>query len=474
MPEPDRTGPDPRRVRHHPDLARELDLLRIHAAAGTRKAKVTVHDLARLTGLPRSTLHSYVTGQTLAPAAVLDRIVIALGANSTEQREWSEAWYRLHTTEPAPIGRTAPALLVPPARIRGFTGRAKEFGQLDDLAGEVVAHAGLVIAAVCGGPGTGKTALVTQWAHRGGERFPDGCLYLDLRGYDQDPPVPVDDALATLMGILAPGDEVPADPAVRAARYRSLLAGRRMLVVLDNAVDSGHVRPLLPGTDTCMVVVTSRDRLVGLVARDGARRVQLGALPRPAAVDLLGTLIGAERVAIEPAAAGSIAGLCAGLPLALRIAAERIDSGGDRSLADAAAEFAIEPLDWLTAGGDARTDLRAVLCWSYHRLAAADPLAAMAFQQLGGTAASGFTAADAAGAVGVPVVRARRLVDVLERAHLVEPLSQGRYQMHGLLRAYAAELAIDFDSRLVRPQRAVGAPGSGPASPSGRLSSGRV
>lgn len=468
-------------MRRQPDLARELDLLRIRAAAGTRKARVTVHDLARLTGLPRSTLHSYVTGQTLAPAAVLDRIVIALGASGTEQREWSEAWYQLQTTESAPIGRTAPAPLVPPARIRGFTGRAKEFGQLDALAAEVAAHAGLVIAAVCGGPGTGKTALVTEWAHRGGERFPDGCLYLDLRGYDQDPPVPAADALATLLGILGPGDEVPADPAVRAARYRSLLASRRMLVVLDNAVDSGHVRPLLPGTDTCMVVVTSRDRLGGLVARDGAQRVLLSTLPRPEAFDLLGTLVGAERVAAEPAAASSIAGLCAGLPLALRVAAERIDSCGGRSLADAAAEFAVEPLDWLTAGGDARIDLRAVLCWSYHRLAAADPLAAMAFQQLGGTAASGFTAADAAGAVGVPVVRARRLIDVLERAHLVEPLSQGRYRMHGLLRAYAAELAIDFDSRPVRPKRAVGGgarsvgtPGSGPTSPSGWLSSGRV
>ncbi|MFC0430696.1 helix-turn-helix transcriptional regulator [Kutzneria buriramensis] len=450
MPEPTRTGPDPRRIRRQPELARELDLLRIRAAAGTRKAKVTVHDLAQLAGLPRSTLHSYLTGQTLVPSAVLDRIVIALGASKTEQREWSEAWYRLHTTDPAPVARTAALPFVPPARIRGFTGRANEFARLDGLAGEVSPRAGLVIAAVCGGPGTGKTALVTQWAHRCGERFPDGCLYLDLRGYDQDPAMPAADALATLVGMLAPDDAVPADIGVRAARYRSLLADRRMLVVLDNAVDSGHVRPLLPGTDSCMVVVTSRDRLGGLVARDGARRIEVGALPQPDALELLGTLFGAERVAAEPAAAVAIAESCAGLPLALRVAAERIQGRAGLSLMEAAVEIGDGPLDWLAAGGDARTDLRAVLCWSYHRLAASDPLAAMVFQQLGGAPAGSFTPVDAARAVGVPVVRARCLIDVLERAHLVEPLSPGRYRMHELLRAYATELAIDFDSRPVR------------------------
>jgi hypothetical protein len=446
-------------------LVRELDLLRIRAAAGTRKAKVTVHDLAQLTGLPRSTLHSYVTGQTLVPSAVLDRIVIALGASRTEQREWGEAWYRLHATDPGPSGRTAEALFGAPARIRGFTGRVNEFGRLDALAGEVSPRAGLVIAAVCGGPGTGKTALVTQWAHRCGERFPDGCLYVDLRGYDQDPPVPAADALATLVGMLEPSGAVPADVGVRTARYRSLLADRRMVVVLDNAADSGHVRPLLPGTDSCLVVVTSRDRLGGLVARDGARRIELGALPQPDALALLGTLVGAERVAAEPVAAAAIAQWCAGLPLALRVAAERIGSRAGLSLADAAAEIADGPLDWLTAGGDARTDMRAVLCWSYHRLAASDPLAATVFQQLGSVSAGSFTPADVARAVGVPVVRARCLIDVLERAHLVDPLSPGRYRIHALLRAYAAELAIDFDGRPLRGHAPVGAgiPGrSGP------------
>jgi hypothetical protein len=449
--ERNRTGPDPRRVRCQPDLTRELDLLRIRAAVGTRKAKVTVHDLAELTRLPRSTLHSYLTGQTLAPSAVLDRIVIALGASQSEQREWNEAWYRLRTTDSPPVdARAAPAPFGAPARVRGFTGRTAELARLDEMAGT---DGGLAVAAVCGGPGTGKTALVTQWAHRRRDRFPDGCLYLDLRGYDQDPPVSVDDALATLVGVLAPDSEAPAGADARVARYRGLVADRRMLVVLDNAVDSGQVRPLLPGTDAAMVVVTSRDRLSGLVARDGARRMEISALARPEALELLAALIGADRIAAEPAAAAAIAESCARLPLALRVAAERIETRAGRWLADAAAEIGRRPLDWLTAGGDARTDLRAVLCWSYHRLAATDPLAAMVFQQMGGHPAGSFTPADAASAVGVPVDLACRLVDVLVRAHLVEPLPAGRCRMHGLLRAYAGELAIDFGDRPVRVVR---------------------
>ncbi|MEU5691809.1 helix-turn-helix domain-containing protein [Actinosynnema sp. NPDC020468] len=314
-------GPNPRRVRGLPGLARELDLLRARAAVGTMKAKVSLEDLVQSVRLPRSTLYSYLTGKTLAPSDVLDRIVVALGAEPEEQREWSEAWFRVHAGDDQPV--RAPFTL--PPVVRGFTGRVAELTALDRLlASAVRSDAGLGIAAVCGPAGVGKTALGLRWAHRVRDRFPDGCLYVDLRGRSR--PLAPSRALGVLLGCV--GEEAPSDVAVRSARYRDRLDGRRMLVLLDDAACADQVRPLLPGSSTCVVVVTSRDDLAGLVTRDGAGRIGLGPLPTPDAVALLGSLLGAQPSPADRTAAVELAERCGRLPGALREAAEVVSTHG--------------------------------------------------------------------------------------------------------------------------------------------------
>src|SRR5580658_1503587 len=223
-----------------------------------------------------------------------------------------------------PVSRPVPQEL--PADVGAFTGRRRELAELDALLPAAtapgVAPGPVVISAVSGTAGAGKTALAVHWAHRIAAHFPDGQLYVNLRGYDPEQPLGAAEALAGLLGALGvAGSDIPLGEAERAARYRSLLTGRRLLVVLDNAATEEQVRPLLPGSGSVMVVVTSRATLPGLVARDGARRLELDLLPAPDAVALLRTLIG-DRVDADPPAARALAGLCARLPLALRVAAE--------------------------------------------------------------------------------------------------------------------------------------------------------
>jgi hypothetical protein len=414
-------GPDPRQVRGLGELARELDLLRARAAAGTLRAKVSLEDLARKARLPRSTLHRYVTGKTLAPSSVLDRIVIALGATAAEQREWNEAWYRVHR-------RAVPSVhcgLPPP--IRGFTGRVQELTALDRL---VRPGNGVVLAAVTGGPGAGKTALVVHWALLARERFADGCLYVDLCGYGPGLPLEPAEALAALLGSLAPGEALPAEPAARTARYRSLLAGRRMLVLLDNALCAEQVRPLLPGAGAGMVVVTSRDDLAGLAAREGAHRIDLDVLPLPDALALLENLLGAGRASID------LAQRCGRLPLALRVAALTGSSWTD----------ADESLAWLETG-DPRTDVRTVFSWSHRVLADRDPEAAGLFRSLGRHRGLDFELATAAALGRMTVDRTRRHLTTLVRANLVQVSPADRYRLPHLLRAYAAELSAGTELR---------------------------
>ena len=266
-----------------------------------------------------------------------------------------------------------------PADVAGFTGRSVELAELDlllpaaspDGAGRAVGP--VVISAVSGTAGVGKTALAVRWAHRVAEAFPAGQLYVNLRGYDPDQPVAPGDALAGFLRALGvAGPDIPLETAERAARYRSLVAGKRLLVVLDNAAAEEQVRPLLPGSASVMVVVTSRDSLAGLVARDGARRLDLDLLPIAEAVALLRALIG-WRAEADPEAAEDLARLCARLPLALRVAAELAAARPDTPLAALAAELAGEGnrLELLDAGGDPRAAVASVFSWSYRHLPAA-------------------------------------------------------------------------------------------------------
>jgi DNA-binding SARP family transcriptional activator/tetratricopeptide (TPR) repeat protein len=349
-----------------------------------------------------------------------------------------------------------PVSVVPrelPGPVTQFVGRAAELAELTGMLELASAERPrpLVVSAISGTAGVGKTALALQWAHQVADRFPDGQLHVNLRGYDPGEPMPAADALAGFLRSLGvPERDIPAETADRAARYRSLLAGRRMLIMIDNAADVDQVRPLLPGSPSCVAVVTSRDALAGLVARDGARRLDLGLLPPAEAIGLLRALIGG-RVDAEPDAAARLAGYCTRLPLALRVAAERAAASPGVSLADVTSELADQRdrLDLLDAAGDGLSAVRAVFSWSVRHL---DDEAAHAFRLLGLHPGADFNAYAVAALADTTLRQARWLVDRLARAHLIQAVGTGRYGMHDLLRAYAADQA---DERYSEPERKV-------------------
>jgi DNA-binding SARP family transcriptional activator len=338
-----------------------------------------------------------------------------------------------------------------PADVSGFTGRTAELAELDRLLAEPA------LLCITGTAGVGKTALAVRWAHLVRDRFPGGQLYLNLRGYDPGEPADPADALAALLHALAPGAP-PAPPGLeeRAARYRTAVAGRRMLIVLDNAAGADQVRPLLPGTAGCVVVVTSRDSLAGLVALHGARRIDLDLLPRSEAVALLRRLIGA-RIDDEPDVATALAELCARLPLALRVAAELAVCRPAATLSNLVSELRPQGrFDLLGAGGDQRAAVRAVFSWSIRQLS--DP-AARTFMLLGLHPGEQFDTRAAAALVGGDHDEVCRVLDALARAHLIQQVGCHRYAMHDLLRSYAAGLArgpahgrhpVDADAALTR------------------------
>jgi DNA-binding SARP family transcriptional activator/tetratricopeptide (TPR) repeat protein len=337
-----------------------------------------------------------------------------------------------------------------PAAVANFVGRTGELETLTALLEQVDGAASTaVISAIGGTAGVGKTALAVYWAHLAVERFPDGQLYVNLRGYDPGQPVTAADALAGFLRALGvPGQDISPDEDERAARYRSLLAGKRVLVVLDNAGSVEQVRPLLPGTPACTVVVTSRDSLAGLVARDGAVRLELDLLPPDDAVSLLRALVGV-RVDADPGAAAALADRCCRLPLALRVAAELAAARPDASLAGLVDELAghRRRLDLLEAGGDSRTAVRAVFSWSYRHL---DDGAARAFRLAGLHPAADLDVYAAAALTGDTLEQSGRVLGVLARAHLIRATGPGRFSMHDLLRGYARELADAQDSECAR------------------------
>jgi tetratricopeptide (TPR) repeat protein len=331
--------------------------------------------------------------------------------------------------------------------VPAFTGRDTELAELDarlDTARRSRSGAGAVVV-VAGTAGVGKTALAVHWAHRVADRADGRTLYIDLRGYDPDQPMSPGDALAVLLRDLGVrGADIPHELTDRVARYRTLLAGRRMLVILDNARDTEQVRLLLPGAGSSFVLVTSRDRLAGLVARYGAGRIELDLLSLAEAVELVRALLW-DRAAAEPGAVTELADRCARLPLALRVAAELAAARPGTTLAALAAELASEHnrLDLLDAGGDPRTAVRAVFSWSYRHLPVEAARLVRLFGLHPGCDADVYALAALADS---SADHTRRLVYQLVRAHLVQPTSPGRHGMHDLLRAYAAELAARADT----------------------------
>jgi len=344
--------------------------------------------------------------------------------------------------------RIVPAQL--PHDIPGFTGREPELTALESLAGDQ-GSATVVISAIDGVAGIGKTALAVHFAHGIAAAFPDGQLFVNLRGFDPDQsPLEPGKALAGFVRALgADPSQVPSDPEELAAMYRSLLSGRRVLVVLDNAANAEQVRPLLPGTAGCLTLVTSRNRLSSLAARDGAQRLTLDVLPPGEAVTLIARIAGHERAAADQAATSKLAQLCGGLPLALRITADRAASHRHLSMSDLVDELMLEHdrLDVLAAE-DKTTQVRAVFSWSCRALS---PEAARAFRLLGLHPGFDISTPAASALTSTPIPGIRQLLKTLTSGHLLEETSRDRYQFHDLVRVYAAECAQDSEPE---PERA--------------------
>jgi DNA-binding SARP family transcriptional activator/Tfp pilus assembly protein PilF len=342
---------------------------------------------------------------------------------------------------PAPV----PAQL-PPA-VAAYAGRAVELDQLDRwLAGASDYPTAAPIAAITGTAGVGKTALAVHWAHRMAYRFPDGQLYVNLHGFDpvHRPTPPAQVIRAFLDALAVPVHSIPADPAAQTGLYRSLVAGRRLLIVIDNAATVDQVRPLLPGAPGCAVLVTSRNQLAGLAAADGARVLRLEPMPRAEAWDLLTARLGQARTAAEPRAVDDIITSSAGLPLALVVAAARACVQTALSLAELATELGDDQtrLDVLD-GGDPTTRVRAVFSWSYQRLS---PGAAALFRALSQHCGPDISLPAIASLVGRAVPEARTLSTEVVTAGLLAEHRPGRFALHDLLRVYAAELAESVDS----------------------------
>lgn len=498
QPLPDPAGPVAEAaaaVRTLDDLARLLRDLRRRHARGRRDSPLTYRELAARTGWSHTAIGEYFTARTLPPTDRLDALLALLGAAPPEQRALATARDRVEEATrrsrgpsrrsraavPPPAGGTAvgggtvlppaaPAAAAPPESgdapgregadgflpggggaadssgkgegtvPRQLSGAPGEFtGRLHELALLDAAVEAGGVCAIGGMGGIGKTWLALHWAHARRDRFPDGELHVDLRGFDPAGR-PLDPA-AALRGFLAAlgvaPAAVPAGPEAQAALYRGLVAERRMLVLLDNALDTAQAAPLLPGGGRCTVLVTSRRRLTGLAAAHGARAVSLGVLPAGDAHELLARRLGRTRLAAEPGAAADLVACCAGLPLALAVAAACAATHPDLPLAALAGDLRdgagrLDALD----GGEPRADLRAVLSWSGRALS---PEAARGFGLLGAAPGPDVTPAAAAHLLDVPPAAARALLRELDHAHLVQRHAPERYRMHDLLRLHAAE-----------------------------------
>jgi len=418
-------------------LAELLRALRRRHGRGRNDTPLTYRELAAKTGWARGIIGDYFSGKRLAPTDRFDVLVRLLAASAAEQGALATARDRVE--EHRRRARSAVPAVTPrqlPPDATAFTGRE---AQLAELASRLSSAAPNAVIVVSGTAGVGKTALAVHCAHQLADRFPNGCLYVDLRGFSDDTPMPSDQALSVFLHSLGcPAPDIPPAGPELVACYRSLLAGRQMLILLDNAHSAEQVRPLLPGARSCCVLVTSRDQLAGLVARDGAHRIVLDRLSGTDADLLLRSLIG-ERARAAPDAVTALTRRCARLPLALRVAAELAVSRPDIPIAELVDELADTQrrLDRFDAGGDQAAAVRGTFFWSYRHLA--DP-PARAFRLLGLHPGREFDVPAVAALTGSPQADAEDAVRGLDRANLIEPRRANRYGMHDLLRAYAAEL----------------------------------
>jgi tetratricopeptide (TPR) repeat protein/transcriptional regulator with XRE-family HTH domain len=501
------------------DLAELLRTLRRRHARQHWDGELTYRELAAKTGWSHTAIAEYFTGRTLPPTDRFDALVALLGASPAEQGALATARDRVEerrrTTRGSPC-LPAPPVAAPRTRLDGherpvpasgrgrgrivprqlpaaghFVGRAAEMLALAALLDQPSA-AGTVTVSTIGGPGgIGKTWLALHWAHHNRRQFPDGQLYVNLRGYDPsgEPMVPGEAVRGFLDALGVEPTALPVDLEAQAGLYRSLVADRRMLIVLDNARDAAQVVPLLPGDGNCTVLVTSRRRLDGLITAFGARSMELGVLPDAEGLELLTRNLGEPRVDAEPEAAAELLHCCGGLPLAIAVVAARATSHPLSPLAAIAAELRDAParLDAL-AGTDLTANVRAVLSWSYHAL---EPAEATVFGLLALAPGPDISVPAAASLLALPIPTTRVVLRGLEGAYLVQNHAPDRYRMHDLVHLYAVEQAhrdlspdcrtaalrrlVDFflhtahaGDRHLAPQRpsiALEQSGSGPAQP---------
>jgi tetratricopeptide (TPR) repeat protein/transcriptional regulator with XRE-family HTH domain len=418
------------------------DVLRSHR----ERLQLTQEDLAQRAALGVRTVRELEAGRVLRPRGHSLRLLAdALALDEQARTQFvSLAYNGAQTSEATQLARALPRQL--PADVAGFTGRQDVLEALDNtLVDHAPTAATLGVAVITGMPGIGKTAVAVRWAHRVASRFPDGTLYVNLHGCSGGTAVPPVAALARLLRALGvSADRVPVDPEEAAALYRSVLATRRVLVVLDNAASAEQVRLLLPGNAGSFVLVTSRHNLTGLVAHEGAHELALGALTPAESHQLLIHVLGAQRVASDSRAANRLARLCAHLPLALRIAAANLATDSQRRIAEFADRLAHDRLAALTSPGDEERAVRAAFDVSYD----AQPAPARrVFRLLGLAPGPDVTIEVAAALADVAVGDAESLVGHLARAHLVQRSTKGRYSLHDLLRHYAHDRVVDEPDR---------------------------
>lgn len=383
----------------------------------------------------------------LEPGAELAGLNEAILRGETGQRQG-----RLVMEQAAPEAAPAVPAQLPPD-VTGFVARDAEIGRLDALLDRKSQAGQPFIAVITGMGGVGKSGLAVHWSHRVAPRFPDGQLFVDLNGYSETgPPVSPFDVLDTLLRALNVTRQHPLTTLEeRAALFRTVLAGRRLLLVLDNARDSSQVRPLLPGAPGCAVIVTSRDQLAGLITLEGATPLRLDVLPPDQGVDVLACIAGEQRVHADPEGARQLSELCGGLVLALRVAAARLAVRPSWTSADLVARLTDESrrLDELSQG---EVDLRTKFILSYRDLS---PRAAIMFRRLALLDVAEFGPWLGAALLEMDPERAQDLIEQLVDAQLLElsqpwPGGQARYRFHDLLRLYARERALIEESEQER------------------------
>jgi DNA-binding SARP family transcriptional activator/tetratricopeptide (TPR) repeat protein len=455
--------------REPPALAEELNTLRARVtelriaaeieAGRHAEAAVTLGPLVRasptnevLAGLYMTALHRSGRSADALAAYATARRIIGDEYGAEPAAALTELHVRILRGEADPPTVAASGVAVPdmlPRAVPDFVGRRDAVSRLDAVA----RTDGVPIVVVAAAGGTGKTALAVHWSRTRADTYPDGRLFVDLRGFGPRRPLVPIEALSILLRALGVAPEaIPVDEDAASALLRARLTGKRALLVLDNAASAAQVRPLIPAADGCLVLVTSRDRLTGLTMSHSAIGLGLPRLSRPEAIAVLRGVIGNARVARQPEAADDIATLCDGLPLALRIAAAIIDAHPELALDQYVRETRAQVLDSLEIAGDVNSGLRAVLGYSYQSLSAA---LRELFTLLSISAGPDTTVPAVVALTGLPEAMVRARLEELSAVHLLEQRAFGRYSMHALTRAFATELlALQPDSRPATVARA--------------------